>query len=683
MEDYSLESIDVAEERSNEILTTSGALSPIESSRTHLELSFRSIFESAPDAMVLVDDQGLIVLINERTERVFGYGREELIGEPVEMLMPERFRTHHTGVRSAYAAAPTIRPMGNGGELCGQKKDGSEFPVEISLSPMKTDRGTLVSSVIRDVTERKRIGELHSQLDFEKTMFELSTTFISLPIELIDTEVNNWLQVLTELFDMDRGCLAQIEYPSGDLVITHEWDRPGTPPLPGRIVQAMFPWLHERILKGEIICVSRQAELPESAREEIEHMRSQGLKSFLTIPLSTSGELVGAWAMGSFNEDRSWDAVVISRFQQVGDVFANCLARKRSDENLHRAFAEIQQLKDRLEQENIYLREEIVLAHNHSTVIGQSQPIRDVLKKVEQVAPTDSVVLILGETGTGKELIARTIHDLSGRKERPMVKVNCAALPATLFESELFGREKGAYTGALSREIGRFELADASTIFLDEIGDMPLELQAKLLRVLQDGEFERLGSSKTIRSNARVIAATNRDLRAAVKEGKFRSDLFYRLSVFPISIPPLRERREDIPALVWHVLKDLCQRMGRNVESIHPATMKSFEEYSWPGNVRELRNAIERNLILNSGPVFSAEMLDIGETAVPTGHKLEDVERRHLQHVIQSTHWRIRGKGGAADLLGLKPTTLEARLRKLGIVRPQVDDYVETQEVGS
>ena len=250
-------------------------------------------------------------------------------------------------------------------------------------------------------------------------------------------------------------------------------------------------------------------------------------------------------------------------------------------------------------------------------MIGQSDSIRDVLKKVEQVAPTDSVVLIQGETGTGKELIARTIHDLSGRKDRAMVKVNCAALPDTLFESELFGREKGAYTGALSREIGRFELADRSTIFLDEIGDMPLELQAKLLRVLQDGEFERLGSSKTIRVNARVIAATNRDLRAAVKEGKFRSDLFYRLSVFPIDIPPLRERREDIPALLWHVLKDLCQRMARNVESIHPATMKSFQEYSWPGNVRELRNAVERNLILNSGPVFRAEVLDIRRTVLP------------------------------------------------------------------
>jgi len=669
---------DMTVQKVSEIPTSSVAITPNENNSKPLELSFRWLFDSAPDAMTLVNDHGLIVLVNARAEKVFGYSKEELIGKPVEMLMPERFRTNHSKVRTAYMAAPTTRPMGNGTELCGQKKDGSEFPVEISLSPMETEDGLFIASAIRDVSERKHIEELSNQLDFKGTMFELSKAFINLPTELIDSEVNNWLKRLTELFEMDRGCLTQIDHVNGDLIITHEWDRPGVPALPGRIVKEMFPWLHEQVLKGEVTCVSRLEELPETACDEREHMRSVSLKSFLTIPLVTSGNLVGALAIGSFNEHQTWGSELISRFQQVGDVFANCLARKRSEEDLHHAFAEIQQLKERLEKENIYLREEIGLAHNHSNVIGQSGPIREVLKKVEQVAPTDSVVLVLGETGTGKELIARTIHDLSSRKDKTMVKVNCAALPATLFESELFGREKGAYTGALSREIGRFELADRSTIFLDEIGDMPLELQAKLLRVLQDGEFERLGSSKTVRVNARVIAATNRDLRAAVKEGKFRSDLFYRLSVFPINIPPLRERREDIPALLWHVLKDLCQRMGRNVESIHPTTMKSFQEYSWPGNVRELRNAVERNLILNSGPVFCAEILDLEEPSLPGGNNLEEVERRHVQQVLENTHWRIRGKGGAADLLGLKPTTLEARLRKLGIVRPQVNEHVET-----
>jgi len=637
-----------------------------------LELSFRALFDSAPDAMLLVNGDGVIVLANHQTEKVFGYSHLELIGERVEKLMPERFRVNHTQHHSTYSVSPVPRPMGRGVELFGLRRDGSEFSAEISLSPIETEDGVFVSAAIRDVSELKRIEELHAELGFEKTMFELSSAFINLSVEKVDREIEKWLRRIGELFDMDRATFTAVDPANGDLFITHIWQKPGVSPHPGRNAKVLFPWIHERLLNGEIVSAKEPEDLPETSIER-EHMRSIGMKSFLTIPLLISGKVVGALSMSSFHEPKTWDSVLTSRFRQVGDVFANCLARKRSDEELKHALVEIQQLKERLEQENSYLREEINLAHNHSNVIGQSPSIREVLKKVEQVAPTDSVVLILGETGTGKELIAKTVHDLSGRKDKSMVKVNCAALPATLIESELFGREKGAYTGALSREIGRFELADRSTIFLDEIGDMPLELQAKLLRVLQDGEFERLGSSKTVRVNARVIAATNRDLRTAVAEGKFRSDLFYRLSVFPIEIPPLRERREDIPALLWHVLKDLCQRMGRDVKSIHPHTMKSFQEYSWPGNVRELRNAVERNLILNSGPVFFAEVLQLEKAAPTQAYKLEDLERDHVQHVLQSTNWRVRGKTGAAELLGLKPTTLEARLKKLGIVRPPLN----------
>lgn len=674
MENESPQTADSSEVTSRGIAGTAAVLTPDNSNHQPSEISFRSIFEMAPDAIALIDKQGLIVLVNVQTEKLFGFRRAELIGERVEKLIPERFRAAHAGHFSHYSLNPVIRPMGAGRELCGLTKEGSEFPVEISLSPLKTQEGMLVAAAIRDVSERKHIEELRTQLGFEKLMSELSSTFINLPSEQMDGVVETWLSRLAEIFDLDRATLTEIDFPNEELITTHFWQRPGLPPRPGKIVKDMFPWLHDRVLKGEITYVSREKELPEAASVEREYMRSAGMKSFLGVPLVINGKLVGNLAVSSFRQHQTWDPTLISRVRQAGEVFGNCLARIRSEKALHQAFAEIEELKERLEQENIYLREEISLAHHHASVIGQSPAIREVLKKVEQVAATDSVVLILGETGTGKELIARTIHELSGRKDRPMVKVNCAALPATLFESELFGREKGAYTGALSREIGRFELADNSTIFLDEIGDMPIELQAKLLRVLQDGEFERLGSSKTIRVNTRVIAATNRDLRAAVKEGKFRADLFYRLSVFPITIAPLRERPEDIPALVWHVLNDLCQRMGRRVDSIHPATMKSFQEYSWPGNVRELRNAIERNLIVASGPVFRAEVFESEETSMPAGRKLEEVERRHIEQALEATHWRIRGKGGAAEVLGLKPTTLEARLRKLGIVRPQVTD---------
>src|SRR5262245_4086015 len=630
------------------------------------ELSFRLLFESAPDAMVLADDQGKILLVNAQTEQLFGYRQEELVGERIEKLIDS-----HSNHNSIYTKESQIQPGGVSLELTGRRKDGSEFPVEISLSPLELEDGMLVSTAIRDVSERNRIEALHTQLGFEKILSELSRSFINLSPALVDGEIENGLKRLVEGFDIDRATIAETEIVTGTLIVTKKWERPGIPPDPEKIVKRIFPWLFERILKGEITHISRREELPKEASVENEFMKSMGMKSSLVIPLLIGGHLVGCLTISSFRKHIAWDSVLISRFQEVGNVFANALERKRADEKLQAAYSQIARLNERLEQENIYLRKEVKLEHNHTAVIGQSAAIKSVLKKAEQVASTDAVVLLLGETGTGKELIARSIHELSKRKARPIVKVNCAAIPATLIESEMFGREKGAYTGALSREIGRFELADHSTIFLDEIGELPIELQVKLLRVLQDGEFERLGNTKTLRVDARVIAATNRDLRAAVREGRFREDLFYRLSVFPISIPPLRERCEDIPALVQHFLNELCLRMGREIEYIHPETLRSFQKYSWPGNIRELRNVIERHLILNPGFVFRADLRDLDMVSAPAVQNLDEVERHHMLQVLQNTRWRIRGNGGAAELLGLKPTTLEARMKKLGIVRPK------------
>jgi PAS domain S-box-containing protein len=330
---------------------------------------------------------------------------------------------------------------------------------------------------------------------------------------------------------------------------------------------------------------------------------------------------------------------------------------------------QIRTMKENLEQEQISYKHEVKLESSHEEIVGRSPAILRVLVSAQQVAATDSAVLLLGETGSGKELIARAIHKDSKRGARPMVNVNCAALPASLVENELFGRERGAYTGALTREIGRFELANHSTIFLDEVGELPLELQAKLLRVLQEGEFERLGSSKTIHVDVRLIAATSRDLETAVREGKFREDLFYRLNVFPIRVPPLRERREDIPMLTWHFLQMLGTRMGRDVSSVRASTMKAFQAYAWPGNVRELRNVIERNLIVHQGPVFEADLPEGAGVSSVVGTKIEEVDRDHIFRILERTGWRVRGPGGAAEALGLKPTTLEARMKKLGIVR--------------
>jgi transcriptional regulator with GAF, ATPase, and Fis domain len=339
------------------------------------------------------------------------------------------------------------------------------------------------------------------------------------------------------------------------------------------------------------------------------------------------------------------------------------------EERLKEQLDEIEALKQRLERENIYLQEEIKLLVEHTDIVGQGPAMKKVLSRAEQVARTDSTILLLGETGTGKDLLARAIHRLSSRKNRPMMTVNCASLPPTLIESELFGREKGAYTGALTRMVGRFELADGSTLFLDEIGELPLELQSKLLRFLEEGSFERLGSTKPLHVDVRIIAATNRNIEQEVKEGKFRQDLFYRLNVFPIVIPPLRERPEDIPLLVRAIVKDFQKKMGKEVESIPKRTMQALQSYSWPGNVRELRNLIEHAMILSRGKTLDIPVPKRASSEIYAVGKLEDMERMHVTAVLEKTGWRISGQGGAAEILGLKRTTLQAKMKKLDITR--------------
>jgi transcriptional regulator with GAF, ATPase, and Fis domain len=331
---------------------------------------------------------------------------------------------------------------------------------------------------------------------------------------------------------------------------------------------------------------------------------------------------------------------------------------------------DVRRLQAQLQQENFYLHQEMKSSQGQSRLIGQSPALLRVLTQVEQVAPTASSVLLLGETGTGKELFATAIHDGSPRRDRAMVRVNCAAIPAALIESELFGREKGAYTGALARQIGRFEMADGSTLFLDEISELPPESQGKLLRVLQERELERLGSPKRIKVNVRVIAATNRDLAKAVAEGRFREDLYYRLNVFPITAPPLRERREDVPLLVWAFVDEFSKAMGKPIEAIAKASLRALQAYDWPGNVRELRNVIERAMILANGATLRIDPPGAGAAPITRGLvTLAEAEREHIQRVLDATGWRIRGTGGAAGILGLKPTTLESRMAKLGLRR--------------
>jgi transcriptional regulator with GAF, ATPase, and Fis domain len=383
------------------------------------------------------------------------------------------------------------------------------------------------------------------------------------------------------------------------------------------------------------------------------------------IPASVGGIVVGFITFVSYRVKQVWPDELITRLRLLWDVFTNALERKRADQKIQKALVEIEMLKDRLEAENLYLRDQINIEYKHEEIIGRSDLIQRVLRRVEQVAVTDSTVLILGETGTGKELIARALHNSGSRRNRAMIKVNCAALPSALIEAELFGREKGAYTGAVTKQIGRFEAANGSTIFLDEIGDLPLELQAKLLRVIQEGQFERLGTPHPLDVDVRVVAATNKNLALAVKEGRFREDLYYRLNVFPISVPPLRDRREDIPLLVWAMVEEFSKNFDKKIERIPKKSMEAMELYQWPGNIRELRNIVERAMILSNGPSLFVDVPDISAAISPPSQTIAEIERSHIISVLDRTRWRVRGTNGAAEILGLKPTTLESKMKKL------------------
>ncbi len=397
--------------------------------------------------------------------------------------------------------------------------------------------------------------------------------------------------------------------------------------------------------------------------------RPHGMSSLCYVPLTTVRQRLGTLAFAS-GQRAAYNSADVDFLQLVANQVAvgveNALA-----------FDCIEKLKEKLTREKVYLEEEIRTEHNFDEIVGESAALRRVLREVETVAPTDSTVLIRGETGTGKELIARAIHSLSPRKDRTFVKINCAAIPTGLLESELFGHERGAFTGAITQKVGRFELAHQGTLFLDEVGDIPPELQPKLLRVLQEQEFERLGSTRTVRVDVRLVAATNRDLSRMVSDAQFRSDLFYRLNVFPVLLPPLRERREDIPRLVRHFAQKVARRMGRRIETIPSEALEVLQSYPWPGNIRELENVIERAVILSPGPELRINLGDLETTATPAPRlatptiTLADAERDHILGVLRETGWVLGGPNGAAARLAMKRTTLQSKMKKLGIARPQ------------
>lgn len=742
------------------------------------------VFEFSPDAVLLVGSDGLIREANPQTARVFGYSRDDLVSHPIEMLVPERFRRAHIHHRSEYQADSQLRPMGVDLELYGRRKDGSEFPVDIMLSPVDTDGEKLFLAVVRDVTKRKEIAEA---LQRSEERFRLLVDGArDYAIFMLDPKghIATWDssaerikgyradEILGRHFskfymqeEIDRGkpehelqvatttgryedegwrirkdgsrfwanvIITALHGPGGELrgfcKVTRDFTNRKTAEESFllEISNAMLAGLDIRKILTAITAgiqhvaphdyatialfdsttgdlrehqllpqnnspSDTETNIPLDAtptgwvfrNHEILFLKSlrpgqfpppslhrylrTGLSSGCWVPLIGRDRAIGVIFLGSRNE---------SAFDQIGVEVLLQIARQiaLAIDNVQ-AFRQISDLTNKLTEEKRYLEEELRTEYGFEEIVGESAGLKRVLKQVETVAPTDATVLILGETGTGKELIARALHQLSRRQDRTFVKLNCSAIPLGLLESELFGHEKGAFTGAISQKMGRLELAHMGTLFLDEIGDLPLELQPKILRALQEKEIERLGGRRTIPVDVRLIAATNRDLGKMIKEGLFRSDLYYRLNVFPIKIPPLHQRRSDIPLLVNYFVTKHARRMNKPITTIPHDVMEALTKWQWPGNIRELENFIERAVILTQGNALRAPLaeLEVMEASAPsTDVSLEATEREHILRVLRETKGMIGGAGGAAEKLGLKRTTLNSKLKKLGIER---EDY--------
>jgi len=558
------------------------------------------------------------------------------------------------------------------GSYCWVQSRGAVHHSEVE------EESSCITGISVDITERKASEEaMARQLMFETLLTEVSTTFSRFMLTPdIDNLIEQALGKILDFFGGDRSALIMMDVTTRKTLITHIYNRENMPKVSADAdLASMFPWSFDLLKQGQFHCFSTLDELPPEAEVDRHTYAAMGVKSALRVPIPVAENISYLLIVQSLTMKISWQRETFPRLQILGEIFTNAIYKKTAEQELKDSYLEIKRLKENLEAEAGYLRAEMRAAQSHEKIIGQSEPLNKVLVMVEQVAPTASSVLVYGETGTGKELIAQAIHNYSPRRNRLMVKVNCASLPSSLVESELFGRERGAYTGALTRQIGRFELADNSTLFLDEISEISLELQAKLLRVLQDGQFERLGSPKTIKVDVRIVAATNRNLLDEVKKGRFREDLYYRLNVFPLKVPSLRERLEDIPMLVWEFLREFNEKMGKKIHKINKKDMAALQSYSWPGNIRELRNVIEHAVIVSSEDELHIRVPDSSSVSahlIP----LEALESRHIEAALRQTNWRIKGESGAARILGLNPATLYSRMKKLGISRQREKDGI-------
>jgi len=626
-----------------------------------------------PHGLLILGEDATVINANHQAEAIFGYQAGELTGLPVNFLLPEQSNRCHAELGVEVRQSAANRSVDSDRTVGGVRKDGAIVPLEIGTSVLVEGESRYMIASIVDITERLNLegglaAAANERLGFQTLVADIAARFGNAEPDTVDNAISESLQEIGTALQLDVTILWRKVAGSGTIVPTHHWVRPPNP-APAPLPIESIPFVISKLAARESYWFSRAEDVPD--RLDRVTFQRLGVRSAAIVPLASIDEgVIASLVVSSTTREQEWAAAIVDRLRLVAGVISQAFARRASYTQLQNALDEIRQLRDRLAAENVELRREVKVMRTSQPIVSESTAIQRILAQVEQVAPTPATVLLMGETGVGKEVIAQAIHDLSPRHARQMIRVSCAAIPTALIESELFGRERGAYTGALSRAIGRFEAANQSTLFLDEIGELPGEVQVKLLRVLQERVFERLGSTQPVRVDVRIIAATNRNLEDAIRDKTFRQDLFYRLNVFPIVVPPLRERLDDIPGLVWSFIDEFSRLFGKNIESISADSMRELQRYPWPGNVRELRNVIERAVIIATGrqlvvPAPHSAGLPLPQTALT----LSELEAEHIRAVLDSTSWRVRGAGGAAQRLGLKPTTLESRMARLGIVR--------------
>ncbi len=595
-----------------------------------LEIIERTTVQLSTNSIIWLDEHGNIKHANNAACNMLMYNYQELTSMNVFDISPN-FRSN----KFTDEYTRKLKKQGKHHfETLAMTQCGKKIPIEVIIFSMKYEEMDIFCSIFFDISERKKI------------MTDLINSE-----ERIRAILNNNFQ-LTGLLDID-GRLLMINQTALDFISVTE----------DKVIGKYFwqcPWFqHSKDLQDEVKKYFKNAARGNFVRAEWETFDKSGKKYIFDNSLKPVKDANGDIRF------------VIPEARDITEI-------KKTEKELKIAYKELEKVKDRLQDENFYLKEELQVKRRNSNLIGESAAFKKVLFQIDQVASTNATVLILGETGTGKELVAQRIHDLSFRRDRPLITLNCAAIPSSLIESELFGHEKGAFTGAHTLKIGRFELADKGTIFLDEIGELPIDLQAKLLRVLQENEFERIGGGKTLKVDIRIIAATNRDLEAMIAKKQFRQDLYYRLNVFPVNLPPLRERKSDIPLLSDYLIKHISQRIGKKFDHISKKTMEKLKIYHWPGNIRELANVLERSAVLSQEDILKVgDWFRVEKNGFIEDGKLltlNQLQRKHIIQILLKTRGRVRGYNGAAQILGIKPTTLESRMAKLKINKSEILD---------